>query len=236
MLPILVSIPHACTYIPDSIREKISLSDREIFYEHDLYTDEVYKAKSAYTVKAKISRFISDPNREPEKGLVTLKSVSGKEVYKEPLSKCELEMLKEKHAGYHRKIEELYPKVKFLLDGHSLRSLGLPGKPDAGEKRTDFVLGNYNGKSCPEESTIAISSFLQEKGFKVALNHPYKGRYILERHCVNGPLQGLQLEMNRSLYMDENTLKAKPEEIKKLNMLVCELLAVSYTHLTLPTN
>jgi N-formylglutamate amidohydrolase len=52
-----------------------------------------------------------------------------------------------------------------------------------------------------------IERFLTGLGYKVALNKPYAGGYITERYGVpSDSLHTLQIEVNRALYMDEETL------------------------------
>jgi N-formylglutamate amidohydrolase len=44
---------------------------------------------------------------------------------------------------------------------------------------------------------------VQAQGFKVALNHPYAGEYILRRHArPRANVHAIQLEVDRSLYLD----------------------------------
>jgi N-formylglutamate amidohydrolase len=52
-----------------------------------------------------------------------------------------------------------------------------------------------------------VEQFLTGLGYKVALNKPYAGGYITERYGTPGEaLHTLQIEINRALYMDEETL------------------------------
>ena len=73
--------------------------------------------------------------------------------------------------------------------------------------RPDFILGDRQGTSCDPAFTRRVRDLLQELGFSVALNDPYKGMEIVRRH--GKPSTGrhaLQMEINRRLYMDENAL------------------------------
>ena len=71
----------------------------------------------------------------------------------------------------------------------------------------DFVLGNRDGTtSCPE-FTALIKDYLTERGYRVALNDPFKGVELIRRYSA--PTRGrhsIQLEINKSLYMNEETL------------------------------
>lgn len=92
------------------------------------------------------------------------------------------------------------------LNLHSMPSdvyqrLGMPEKVLA-----DFVLGDRDGSSCDPEFTRFVGDSLQARGYSVAYNEPYKGVALLSR--IGQPHLGrhsLQIEVNRRLYLDENT-------------------------------
>ncbi|MBC7954762.1 MAG: N-formylglutamate amidohydrolase [Cytophagales bacterium] len=70
----------------------------------------------------------------------------------------------------------------------------------------DFVLGDLHGKSCSAEFTRFVKSALEAHGFRVAVNDPYEGQELVR--LMGEPCAGrhsLQIEINRSLYMDERT-------------------------------
>ena len=74
--------------------------------------------------------------------------------------------------------------------------------------KPDIVLGNNFGKSSSENLINNIKNRFEKYGLKVGINKPYAGGYIT-RHYGN-PLIGIetiQIEINRSLYMDETNLK-----------------------------
>ncbi|MCB1592049.1 MAG: N-formylglutamate amidohydrolase [Alphaproteobacteria bacterium] len=69
---------------------------------------------------------------------------------------------------------------------------------------SDFVLGNRDGTTCGPEFVHAAQSFLKQQGFRVTINDPYKGVELIQRYSQ--PTRGrhsLQIEINRSLFMDE---------------------------------
>ena len=72
----------------------------------------------------------------------------------------------------------------------------------------DFVLGDRFGTSCAPEITKLVQGLLRSLGYRVALNKPYAGGYITEHY--GKPHQGihaLQIEVDRSLYMNEDTFE-----------------------------
>ena len=76
---------------------------------------------------------------------------------------------------------------------------------DPGRARADFVLGDRDGTTCAPEFTRLVADTLRDLGYAVAINDPYKGVEIVRRH--GRPAENrhsLQIEINRTLYMDED--------------------------------
>ena len=143
-------------------------------------------------------------------GLVRRLCKSGVPLYREPLAAAEIQRRIELfYRPYHTALEKALAKRHalfgecYLLDAHSMPDLrderGHPARPD-------FVLGDRQGTSCDPAFTRCVRNLLQDMGFSVALNEPYKGVEIVRRH--GHPRAGrhaLQLEINRRLYMNEET-------------------------------
>jgi len=67
------------------------------------------------------------------------------------------------------------------------------------------------GAACGDRIVDAARRFLGERGFAVALNAPYAGGFTTGHY--GHPRRGrhaLQIEINRSLYMDERSYRRKP--------------------------
>jgi len=92
-----------------------------------------------------------------------------------------------------------------LIDCHSMPSTSA-SQPSS--NRPDFVLGDRFGISCDSRLTRLVRETLTAMGYDVQLNRPYAGGFITEHY--GRPLRGLhalQIEINRSLYVDEATLE-----------------------------
>jgi N-formylglutamate deformylase len=79
---------------------------------------------------------------------------------------------------------------------------------DAGREVADIVLGDRDASSCSLDFTEFLADFFGQRGYRVAVNDPYKGVELVRKH--GQPRQGkhsLQVEIKRSLYMDETTLR-----------------------------
>jgi N-formylglutamate amidohydrolase len=143
-------------------------------------------------------------------GLGTIARVvaSGEEIYGGKLSFAEAQERIETlyhpyHAALGRLVEETVASFGFCLvvDCHSMPS-GAHGT--AASEAADIVLGDCHGAACAPQIVEAARRYLTRCGFVVALNAPYAGgfttgHYGRPRHGCHA----LQVEINRSIYMDE---------------------------------
>lgn len=144
-------------------------------------------------------------------GLVRRMCKSGVPVYGAPLPIIEVQKrITDFYRPYHAVLDATIAKRVqvfghcVLIDAHSMPGRG---NETGNMARPDFVLGDRQGASCDPSLTRQAQHLLQELGFSVALNDPYKGMEIVRRH--GRPQEGrqaLQLEINRRLYMNENSL------------------------------
>ena len=87
------------------------------------------------------------------------------------------------------------------VDCHSMPSAG-----DGGG--ADFVVGDRDGTTAERGFVEFVARTLRGYGYAVAINHPYKGVELVRRY--GDPARGrhsIQLEVNRRLYMNEETLE-----------------------------
>ena len=133
------------------------------------------------------------------------------EIYGHPLNMEEgLERIDKLYRPYHDRLRGLLIKTHarfgyaVLVDCHSM-----PANAQAGNRdRPDFVIGDRYGTSATEELSRLAVSILQDLGYTVSRNKPYAGGFITEHY--GRPARGLhalQIEINRSLYVDEQTFE-----------------------------
>ncbi len=150
-------------------------------------------------------------------GLGTIARIvsESEEIYARPLDVADaLARIDAVYKPYHRALRQMVLDtrtefgVAVLLDCHSMPSTvrGMHGR-----LRPDIVLGDRYGTSCASELTDFAARVLNGFGYSVSRNKPYAGGFITEHY--GQPARGLhamQIEFNRSLYMDEHTLAKTP--------------------------
>ena len=75
----------------------------------------------------------------------------------------------------------------------------------------DVVLGDLHGQSCSAAFTGLVAGAFRQLGYTVAINEPYAGQDLLRR--FGEPSRGhesLQIELNRAIYLDEQTRELLP--------------------------
>ena len=77
-----------------------------------------------------------------------------------------------------------------------------------GEKHADFVVGDRDGSTASPALSQLVCAHLTALGYRVAYNHPYKGVELVRRYGHPAAQRhSIQLEINRKLYMNEETLE-----------------------------
>lgn len=135
------------------------------------------------------------------------------------------------HTPYHAAIEAECARVRaqfgfcILVDGHSMPSRGRSGHTDPGSRRADIVPGDVEGLSCHASISSLIHDHFRMQGFSVKPNTPYKGGFIT-RHFgrPNAHIHAIQIEINRELYMNEQTFVIKTSGLERLREACAALL------------
>lgn len=160
-------------------------------------------------------------------GLHWVKTSRGETLMENPISQELHQILIETYyKPFHNAIEAQYlyhrfqgHKRIFHIDTHSMPSKGTEIHRDPGNYRKEIVISDQDGKSCDPKFRDLVVAAYRSAGFEVEMNWPYKGGRITQNY--GRPDRGhhtIQVEINRSLYMNEETKDQLPgtfDEIKK---------------------
>lgn len=240
-LPVLLSIPHGGTEIPEELKERIFIDPFDLFEDGDAFTQEIYHLHNRVTdvVITDIARAFVDLNRStndlpPQNpdGLIKSMTCFQKPIYiqgKEPDNFLTRKLIERYYLPYHSRIQEIVKQETILLalDCHSMAAEAPAIAPDAGkkDKRPLLCLGNVHGKSCPDETVEKLSECFCRafslKRSQVSINQPFSGGYITRTYGKD-PVPWVQVELNRSLYLaspwyDSSNLQIDKNRLKQLN-------------------
>jgi N-formylglutamate amidohydrolase len=166
-----------------------------------------------------LPNFVNTTSPRVQVGLGTIARIvaTGEDIYAGKLRFADAEARIERlYRPYHRALAELIAATQqhfgyyLLVDCHSMPSVSGPHER-GGRPRVDFVLGDCHGAACHPALIETAQRLITAKGYSVARNAPYAGGFTTGHY--GRPRDGghaLQIEINRSLYMDERTISRKP--------------------------
>ena len=245
LLPIIISIPHSGSTYSKNFLKNILLKKKELQYSEDNHVDKILgkTLNNISYVMANFPRSFIDVNRSPleldplmissdipvfdtsnfskvQNGIGVIHRVSyyGNEIYDHLLTRKEvITRLLSNYFPYHNTLKSMIKTVKkrhdniLVLDFHSMPSKFL-------NNNVDIILGNNFDLSSNNIFTSKLINHLDYFNYSSCINDPYSGGYITKNY--GKPMEGvnvLQIEINRSLYMNEDTLEIKVNKFNDLS-------------------
>ncbi|WP_083747766.1 N-formylglutamate amidohydrolase [Teichococcus deserti] len=148
-------------------------------------------------------------------GLGTIARVvaSGQPVYRRRLAFSEAEARVQRcWQPYHAALAELIAETRaafgccLVIDCHSM-----PAHPGQPANAPDMVLGDAHGTACATKAVRRVEEQLWGMGYRVRRNDPYAGGYVTRHYGrPREAVHVLQIEIARSLYMDEAAIERLP--------------------------
>lgn len=167
-------------------------------------------------VQATFPRSYIDPNRAENAPTLIRRYCSPRhpvEIYAGPLAPHDVfNRVAQYYRPYHDMVAQLRKDTRARhgrvvhLNFHSLPSELVPG---AGPYPHDIVIGTREGKSCAPALADKLRRLFEAKGYRVAMDAPgFSGAEMLRRSGhPQAHAHALQVEINRALYLDENSLR-----------------------------
>jgi formiminoglutamase len=247
--PLLISIPHGGDTIPPEVAERVGITGREIFYDGDALTREIYGfgIRVDAVIETPIARAIVDVNRvyddrppaNPD-GVVKTVTTGGTPVYREgmfPDDALVEDLLQRYYFPYHERLGDLLANrnIRLALDCHSMLKRSPAASDRPGESRPLICLSNQGDRdgmpvrgrghaTCPPEWIRALAESLGQAFAgvgRVAINDPFAGGYILQHHYEREGIPWIQIEINRKLYLNE--VYFDPERLRVDRGIIREL-------------
>jgi N-formylglutamate deformylase len=223
-LPLLISIPHLGTRIPDDIAATMTPVAARTD-DCDWHLDRLYafaRSLGASILTPTYARYVIDLNRPPDganlypgqdtTGLLPVDTFDKEPLYRDGQLPDDAEVARRRDAywkPYHNAIESELAALKakhgkvLLWEAHSIRS----HVPRFFEGRLpDFNLGTANGASAAAGLADELAAIVEAHGggYTAVANGRFKGGYITRQH--GQPEQGVhavQLELSQITYMQE---------------------------------
>lgn len=242
--PLLISLPHHGTALPDELAARMTTEACRV-PDTDWHVAELYafaRGLGASIIVPAYSRYVVDLNRPEDDvslypgqnttGLCPIVRFSGEPVYlpgQEPTPEEIAARVDTYWRPYHRalqaeiaRLHEAHGRV-VLWEGHSIRS----EVPFLFEGRLpDFNLGTAGGTSCSPDLQHALEGVLASQAdFSFVVNGRFRGGYITRHYAdVAHGVQTVQLELAQLNYMDEDSFAYLPERAARTQVLIRRLL------------
>ena len=223
--PLLVSLPHDGSAIPDALAARMRPDARRA-PDTDWHVSRLYafaRALGASILVPMHSRYVVDLNRPPDDvslypgqnttGLCPIVQFSGAPVYLDGETPSEDEVAARVETywrPYHDALRDELDRLRaahgrvLLWEGHSIRG-ECPFLFDG--RLPDLNIGTAAGASCAPERQARIAAALDAQSrYDWVVNGRFKGGYITRHY--GDPARGVdavQLEISQRIYMDEDT-------------------------------
>ncbi|MFN4295955.1 MAG: N-formylglutamate amidohydrolase [Brevundimonas sp.] len=237
--PLVFASPHSGDVYPDDLGARSGLAALSLRSAEDALVNRLVAPnpeQGVPLIAARLGRAYVDLNRDPGEldpqvvesggvasprvvagfGVIPRLTGDGQTIRDHALTHEEaLARLAWAHRPYHEALERLMHRARdrfgfaVLVDWHSMPSRAV-GRP-AGVRGPDVVLGDRHGSACSAEVTRLLRGLFERPGWRVALNRPYAGGWSTQ--LWGRPAEGfhaVQVELNRALYLDEETLEPGP--------------------------
>ena len=216
-LPVILSVPHAGTLVPEEVRERFLLDANQIVRDGDEGAAEIYALEEhvRFIERAEVARAVCDMNRAPtdirRDGVVKTHSCWDEEIYDRPLEAELVKVLIERyHQPYHAALAEhgKDPAVRLGIDGHTMAAFGPPEAADEGRERPFLCLSDGAGTTCPRPLLLSFADQLEQAfGKRPSINEPFQGGYITRHHA--GTVPWIQVEFSRAPYLPNEEKRAR---------------------------
>jgi formiminoglutamase len=218
--PIIVSIPHAGTDVPEDIRSSL-LSLELAQHDADFFVDRLYAFASdfgATIIRTSMSRTVIDVNRDPSgqslypgqatTGLCPETGFDGASLYKSGMEPDGAEIARRRACffdPFHEALSSQISRLRsvhsriVLYDAHSILSQ-VPRLFEG--KLPQFNIGSFDGRSCAPSLTEGVASACS--AHSTAVNGRFKGGWITRHYGdpENG-VHAIQMELAMRGYLDE---------------------------------
>lgn len=235
-----VSVPHSGEMLPPDMEkffnEDVRARQEDLDYKvNELIHIQKLNEKGVHVLVANIHRTAVDLNREDIFSILYWKkNTKGLPLYtQEPTEDEKKEFIEKYYRPYYQKLDEVIEKLQSqkkgycppVIDLHSMPSkpstYHLQKNPQQDTKRPDFCLSDQFGKSCSKEYIEYLQQFFLQKKYETTINKPYVGGHVTI-YLTPKFINNIQVEINRSLYMDETQKELIPEKVDPLKNDITE--------------
>ena len=207
--PLVISIPHSGTDIPQDIDSLCNLAAKR---EHtDWALPELVAPLLETTLVATVSRYIVDVNRFKQRtGKATqpiiprIDELGHQLFYNYPSKQKQVDWLERYYTPYYVHLENL---LNEKLEQHErVLLVDLHSYDDKLFGTSDIIIGTSRKQTISEELLEQLQTLFHEEGLSTRVDTPFSGGNIIATFGKHPSIEAVQIEVPYSLYLDGHTL------------------------------
>ena len=207
--PLVISIPHSGTDIPQDIAPLCNLGAKR---EHtDWALQELVDPLSETTLVATVSRYIVDVNRfKPRAGKATQPIIprideKGKQLFNNyPSKQKQVDWLERYYVPYYLHLEKL---LNEKLERHErVLLVDLHSYDDKLFGTSDIILGTRKKQTLSQDTLKQLQLLFHDEGLTTQVDTPFSGGNIIASFGKHPRIEAVQIEVPYSLYLEGQLL------------------------------
>jgi len=225
-------IPHSSTKIPFNTGFNVDVMQKEIDLLTDWATDKIFDGADIIKIVPQFSRVFCDVERlkdEDEemfakgRGFFYTHTDNGN-ILRENINNIKEKIFNDYYLPHHnlfnsevQKKLNKYDAVN-IIDCHSFSDIPFKSDLNQNTNRPDICLG-VDEFHTPKYLLNYIKNIFEKENLTVDINNPYSGTIVpIEHYQKNNKIHSIMIEINRKLYMENNTVIDK--KVKSLNKII----------------
>jgi N-formylglutamate deformylase len=251
--PVLVEVPHSGLQVPPEVESEIDGTPSAMLRDSDIYVDQLYQRApehGATLLVSRVSRYVVDLNRGPDevdsaavpkhphgrhipaRGVVWRARTDGTPLLRKPLTVAQFaRRIEQFYDPYHQTLRDVAAQMReqhgqvIIVAAHSMPSTGRRTMGGREVRRADIVPGTRGRSTADGRIIDLIDSHFRDAGLSVKHDEPYRGGWTTSSY--GAPKRGqhaVQIELNRALYVDEQTSEIKTTDFAQLQTVLDQLV------------
>ena len=252
--PVLVEVPHSGLQVPPEVEPEIEATPLAVLRDSDIYVDQLYERapnQGATLLVSRVSRYVVDLNRGPDevdsaavprhpkarhipaRGVVWRARTDGTPLLRAPLTIDQFaKRIELYYKPYHQKLREVAARMReehghvVILAAHSMPSAGRRVFGGREVRRADIVPGTRGRSTADGRIIDLVDAHFRGAGLSVKHDEPYRGGWTTSSY--GAPKRGqhaIQIELNRALYVNEETSEIKKGDFAQLQAVLDQLVS-----------
>ena len=226
---IIINIPHSATKFPNEFKKRLLVNNKKFKEEMrlltDSYTDEIFYNKDCDNLICEYSRLYCDVERFKDDSIEIMAKRGMGVVYEKTTDRKDLIRIDKEYKegiissyydAYHNRLNELADIILkeydqcIIIDGHSFSEKWAKIVNESKKPYPDICIG-YDTEFSNKHLIDELKKCVEKYGFSYEENYPFSGAIVPSTYYLKKDkrITSIMIEINKKIYMDENTSEKK---------------------------